>query len=63
MEYPFGQNNFGLLNLFYLNHLGNAEYMFQRAAKHKFSIAEFNLGRLKEKVGKIEESIQFFIGN
>ncbi|KAK8883474.1 hypothetical protein M9Y10_042566 [Tritrichomonas musculus] len=60
-EYPFGQNNFGLLNLFYLNHLGNAEYMFQRAAKHKFSIAEFNLGRLKEKVGKIEESIQFFI--
>ena len=41
-EYPFGQNNFGLYNEIYLN----AEYMYNKSSKHKFSLAEYNLGSL-----------------
>ncbi|KAK8895336.1 hypothetical protein M9Y10_023796 [Tritrichomonas musculus] len=48
-EYPFGQNNFGLLNEIYLNELGNAKYMYQRSSKHNFALAFYNLGHFKEK--------------
>ncbi|KAK8839463.1 hypothetical protein M9Y10_031818 [Tritrichomonas musculus] len=48
-EYPFGQNNFGLLNEIYLNEIGNAEYMYQRSSKHNFALAFYNLGHFKEK--------------
>lgn len=60
-EYPYGQNNFGLFCQFYLNEIGNAEYMFQRSSKHKFSLAEYNLGYLKEIQNKPEESIEYYI--
>ncbi|KAK8881379.1 hypothetical protein M9Y10_004115 [Tritrichomonas musculus] len=60
-EFPFGQNNFGLLNQFYFNNIGNAKYMYERSAKHNFSLAEYNLGYLNEKNGNIKESIDFYI--
>lgn len=59
-EYPFGQNNYGILNQFFLNNIDNAEYMFKRSSKHHFAMAEYNLGYLKELNGKIEESIDYY---
>lgn len=60
-EYPFSQNSLGLIYQFYLDNLKNAEYMYQRSAKHNFSLAYFNLAQLKEKNGNIQESIQYYI--
>ncbi|KAK8892691.1 hypothetical protein M9Y10_029931 [Tritrichomonas musculus] len=60
-EYPFGQNNFGLLNGIYFNNIENAEYMYLRSSKNKFAFAEFNLGYLKEKNGKIDDSIEHYL--
>ena len=60
-EYPFGQNNFGLFHQYYLNHIGNAQYMYERSSKHNFAIAEFNLGKLFENEGKIKESIEHYL--
>ncbi|KAK8835369.1 hypothetical protein M9Y10_025134 [Tritrichomonas musculus] len=63
-EYPFGQNNFGLYNQFYLidqNKHENVKYMFERSSQHKFSLAEFNLGILYENENDIEKSIEYFI--
>ena len=60
-EYPFGQNSFGLLNQFYLNNIQEAEYFYNKSSKQEFCLAEFNLGYLKEKEEKIDESIKFYI--
>lgn len=60
-EYPYGQNNFGLLNQFYLNNTAKAEYMYERSAKHDFALAEFNIGQMKEIKCKFEESINLYI--
>ena len=60
-EYPYGQNNYGLLNEFYFNQYENAEYMYCKSLKHQFALSAFNLARLKEKAGKIMESIEFYI--
>ena len=59
-EHPFAQSNFGLINQFYLNEAGNAEYMFKRSSEHKFAIAEYNIGYLKEKEGNIEQAIDYY---
>ena len=59
-EFPFAQNNLGLLFQYYLNDIGNAEYMYGRSSRNNFAIAEFNLGHLKEINSKIEESIEIF---
>ena len=59
-EYPFGQNNLGLLNYFYYHNLFHAKYMFQKASKQKFAIAEYNLGFLYEQSNIIEESIEMY---
>ena len=53
-EYPFGQNNFGLFSQIYLNKKENAEFMYKRSSKHKFSLAEFNLAHMLEEDNKIE---------
>ena len=60
-EYPYGQNNFGLINQLKLNNIMEAEYMFKKAAKKKFALADYNLGYLYESRGFIEESIQHYI--
>lgn len=60
-EYPLGQNNFGLFSLFYLNKDDNARYMFEKSAKHNFSLSEYNIGYMLEKDNKIDESIQWYI--
>ena len=60
-EYPFGQNNFGLLNELYFNEIGNADYLYRRSSKHHFALAEFNLGHFKEKDNKLTESIDYYI--
>lgn len=59
-EYPFGQNNFGLFCQLYLNHIGNAQYMYERSSKHHFALAEFNLGRIYEKENKESECIDHY---
>ena len=60
-EYPFGQNNFGLMNELYFNEYGNAEYMYSKASKNNFALAEFNLGRFYEKNGNIQKSVEYYI--
>ncbi|KAK8843652.1 hypothetical protein M9Y10_024715 [Tritrichomonas musculus] len=60
-EYPFAQNNFGLLNQFFLNNTPDAKYMYQRSSKHNFALAEFNLGYLKGKNNLIEKSIKHYL--
>lgn len=60
-EYPFGQSNWGLFNEFFLNNCEKAEYFYKRSSEHKFALAEYNLGHLYEKNGKIEESIKYYI--
>ena len=60
-QYPFGQNNYGLLNELYFNNIENAKYMYERSSKNNFALAEFNLGQLKEKQEKFDESIQHFL--
>ncbi|KAK8870191.1 hypothetical protein M9Y10_008068 [Tritrichomonas musculus] len=59
-EYPFAQNNYGLIWQLYFNKLGNAQYMYERSSKHHFALSEFNLGQLFEKE-KEEKAIQYFI--
>mgnify|MGYP001070732352 CR=1 FL=1 len=59
-EFPFGQNNFGLFNQIYLNDLNMAQHMYQRSLRHKFALAEYNLGYLKEKENNINESINLY---
>lgn len=60
-EYPFGQNNFGLSCQFYLNEIGKAKHFYKRSSEHKFSLAEYNLGYMKEKENQISESIEYYI--
>ncbi|KAK8899320.1 hypothetical protein M9Y10_001633 [Tritrichomonas musculus] len=60
-EYPFGQNNFGLLNEIYFNEKGNAEYMYTKSSKKHFALAEYNLAHYLENNDKNEESITYYI--
>lgn len=60
-EYCFGKNNLGVFYQFYLNKIDNAEHMYLEASKKKFSLAQFNLGFLREIEGKTDESIDFYI--
>ena len=59
-EYPFGQNNFGLLNEIYFNKKEEAEHFYKRSSEHQFSLAPYNLGHQREKEGKREESIEYY---
>ncbi|KAK8835009.1 hypothetical protein M9Y10_020614 [Tritrichomonas musculus] len=63
-EYPFGQNNFGLLWQFYSNNDKYAEveadHMYARASEKYFALSEYNRGYLKEKENNIKESIKFY---
>ena len=61
MEYPFGQNNYAILNEIYLNDIIKAEYMYSKSSKNNFPLADYNLGRLREKNGKLTiESIEYY---
>ena len=60
-EYPFGQNNYGLINQFYFKNIEKAEHYYERSSKHQFALSEYNLGYMKEILGKIEESIEYYI--
>ena len=60
-EYPPGQNNFGLFSEIYLKNECNAEEVYKKAAKNKFSLSEFNLGHMYEKCGKLEDSIKYYV--
>ena len=60
-EYCLGQNNFGLYCKLYSNNRENAEYFFSKASKNNFSLAEYNLGYMKEEENKVDESINYFI--
>ena len=48
--------NADLFNQIYLKHIGNAEYLYERSSKHNFSLAEYNLGYLKEKESNSKKS-------
>ena len=62
VEYSAALNNLGLFSQFYLNNIRFAERMYESASKYNdFSLSEFNLGHNREMIGKIEESIEFFI--
>lgn len=52
-EYPFGQNNLGIINQFYLN---NDEY----AKQSNFALAQYNLGYLYAKMGDIDKSYEYY---
>lgn len=60
-EYSLGLNNCGLFRELVLNWNGDVEYFYEKAAKQGFALAEFNLGRLKEKEENIDDAIQFYI--
>ena len=60
-EYPFGQNNFGLMKQFYFNKDNDAEYMYQRSSKHNFALADYNLAFLYEKTNQSEKAIEYYI--
>ena len=55
-EYPFGQNNLGLLFEFYLNSKYDAKHMYERSCEKHFALAHFNLGHFYEKEENIEEA-------
>ena len=38
-EYPYGQNSLGLYQQFYLNQIGNAQYLFEKASKSCFALS------------------------
>lgn len=59
-EYPFGQNNYGLLNQIYLNNLDEARYMYERASKHNFAPAEYNFGHIYEEKGNLVEAYKLY---
>ena len=59
-EYPFGQNNYGLLIQFYFNKIENAKLMYEKSATHNFALAEFNLGHLYEMNNNIKKAIDYF---
>ena len=61
-EYPFAQNNLGLLYQFFNNNnKTDSQYMYERSSKHSFALAEYNLGYMKEKDEKIDEAIEFYV--
>ena len=60
-EFPFGQNNLGLLHQFFLGNNEYAEHMYQRSSEHHFALAEYNLGYLREKENKIKDAIDYYI--
>ena len=60
-EYPYAQNNYGLMNQFYNNKIEDAKYLYERSSRHHFAIAEYNLGYIKEKDAKIEDAIEYYI--
>lgn len=59
-EFPFAQNNYGILNQFFQNKINDIEHMYRRASEHSFALAEYNLGKIKEDEKKINESIEFY---
>lgn len=56
-EYPFANNNLGLLYQFYFNDTSYAKQMYEKASKNKFALAEYNLAYLCENK---EESIEHY---
>ena len=60
-EYQFAQNNYGLLHQFYLNNVEYAQHNYEKSSSNNFALAEYNIGYLKEKEGKKEESIYYYI--
>lgn len=60
-EFPFGQNNYGLMLQLYQNKISDAEYMFLKSSKKNFALAEYNLGYLYELKGNITKSIEYYI--
>lgn len=61
-EYPFGQNNWGLLNQFFMKNINKAEYFFNKAATiYSFALSEYNLGYIYENVNNdFEEAIKHY---
>ena len=62
-DLTLAQNNLGLFMQLYGNEEQylKAEYYFKKSAKKRFALAEFNLGQKREKEGKMEESIKYYI--
>ena len=61
-EFPFGQNNLGLLYQFHLKNMNNAIHFFGRSSEHNFSLSFYNLGHYKEKVeNDIEKAVEFYL--
>lgn len=55
--FPFSQNSLGLMYQFHFKNDENAIRMYEKASKHKFALAEYNLGFLKEKENKIDDAL------
>lgn len=45
----------------YLNNKIDAEYFYKKASNNNFALSEFNLGRLYEKKGNLNEAIELYI--
>lgn len=60
-EYPFGQNNYGLINQFYEEEkIDNAIHFYERSSDQFFALAEYNLGYIKEKCGKYGDPYEYY---
>lgn len=59
-EYPYGQNCYGLYYQYYFNDDENAEYMYSKASKNNFKLAEFNLGHFYELNRDNEKSFEHY---
>lgn len=59
-DYPIGRNNYGLLCEFYFDYSHVSKDCYEKASTGKFSLAEFNLGRLIEKKDGFINAMKYY---
>lgn len=60
-EYPFAQNNLGLIFQFFDNNEQEAEYFYKKSSEHKLLLSTYNLGKLYETQGNIEDAVKKYL--
>ncbi|KAK8886756.1 hypothetical protein M9Y10_042225 [Tritrichomonas musculus] len=67
-EYPFGQNNLGLLYIFYQKEINNpkkdinySKKFLLSSSENAFALSDFILGKIDEKENNTKDSIQHYI--
>ncbi|KAK8841799.1 hypothetical protein M9Y10_026748 [Tritrichomonas musculus] len=56
--FPYGKNNYGVLNQFYLKNSTETLKMYESASKENFSISEFQIGYINEEKGEFEKAME-----